>query len=94
MSNIPLMDTREMPLLRSAFTALLDTHGVFREALFMLFRLRGILGVAVAEGVLSGTVSSVTGDGVLMRDTEKRPVDVRTPELQGVWNGVTVEGLA
>ena len=58
-----------MPLLRITFTELLATTGVFLAVLFMLFLFRGILGVNVTE-------SSVTGDGVAMRDTEKRPCTV------------------
>lgn len=79
-SNIPFIDAREMPLLRITLTALFAI-GVFREVLFMLFLLRGILGVTMAKGSWSVTASSAIGDGVLMRDTEKRPctVGVCTP---------------
>lgn len=47
----------------------------------MLFLFRGILGVAVTAGAWSATGSCAAGDGVLMRDTEKRPftVGVCTP---------------
>lgn len=70
-----------MPLLlHIAFTALFLTLGVFREVLFMLFLLSGILGVAVTKGTWSVMACSTVGDGVQMRDTEKRPRTV------GVWS--------
>lgn len=71
---IPFIDAREMPLrLHITLAALFDTLGVFREALFMLFLLKGNLGVAVTDGTWSVLASSATGEGVLMSDTEKRP---------------------
>ena len=91
-SNIPFIDAREMPLLLCiTFTALFAMLGVFREVLFMLFLLRGILGVTVTEGTGSITTSSATGDGVLMRDTENRPctVGVLACGFKGVFAGVT-----
>jgi len=87
------MDAREIPLLLcSIFTALLETLGVFREALFMLFLFRGTFGVTASRGSWSAMApASAAGEGVLMRDTEKRPctVGVWTPESKGVLAGVT-----
>lgn len=86
------IDAREMPLLLCiTFTALFARLGVLREVLFMLFLLRGILGVTVIVDTGSIPASSTTGDGVLMRDTENRPciVGVLTCELKGVFVGVT-----
>lgn len=65
-----------MPLLLRITLAALAIFGVFREVLFMLFLLRDNLGVTVTEGSWSATASTATGDGVLMRDTEKRPCTV------------------
>lgn len=69
-SNKPFKEAREMPLLlHITFTALFAILGVLREVLFMLFLLRGNLGVTVSA-------YSAIGDGVLMCDTEKRPCTV------------------
>lgn len=57
----------------------------FRDAremlllLHLLFLIRANLGVSVSKGLSLEVVSS-SGDGVLMRDTEKRPCTV------GVWH--------
>lgn len=82
--NKPFIEMRDAPLrLCSIFAALLAERGVFCALLFMLFLFMGILGVT--KGSLTGLASAV-GDGVLMRDTEKRPcsVWVWTPEFKGV----------
>lgn len=47
--------------------------GVLREVLFMLFLLRGTLGVTVTDRTGAMTSSFAIGDGVSTRDTEKRP---------------------
>ena len=73
-----------MPLLRITFAALLATLGVSCEMVLLFWV---VLGVTVAKGTWSATASSAFGEGVLMRDTEKRPCTL------GVWtSGVLTAG--
>lgn len=69
----------------------METTGVFFVVLLMLF----LLGVTPTAGISSGAAFSLTGDGVLMRDTEKRPctVGVKVSGLTGVFPGVAWPGV-
>ena len=78
--DVPFKDALEIPLLlrRTSATFFSALLGVFRAILFraMLLRFRGSFGVTVS--------SSATGEGVLMRETEKRPFTVGDWSLDGV----------
>lgn len=74
-----------------AFTVLLTT--LFRAELFMLFLFRRNLGVTLTEHISFVSPLFAVGDGVLIRDTEKRPLIVGVCTLGSVGFSTSFVGV-